>query len=220
MGNMHWPSSAVNASGRGRIRARLLLVLITVTLTQVIIGGVASTDYLLTIDRPLKSDLILVLGGHENPLRVRKAMQLLRNHYGRYLVIDADAVNSWWGITEADLIRTYIAQTDARLAPRIIVCPTTATSTRTEVGTADSCLSPLNPQRVLLVTSDYHTRRALSIFKRGLPQYDWSIVGVQGGADCGMLWWRNPSRVLAIVKEWVKLAYWELVTKWSTRPHD
>ncbi len=46
------------------------------------------------------------------------------------------------------------------------------------------CLSKLNAKRVLIVTSDYHTRRALSIFSELLPQYEWSAVGVVVGTDC------------------------------------
>jgi uncharacterized SAM-binding protein YcdF (DUF218 family) len=75
---------------------------------------------------------------------------------------------------------------------------------------------------VLIVTSDYHTRRAFSIFTARLPHYRWSIADAweayAGGAPQRMPadnWWRNRRWAKTIAEEWQKLIWWELVDRWK-----
>jgi hypothetical protein len=49
------------------------------------------------------------------------------------------------------------------------------------------CLQSLGAHRVLLVTSDYHTRRALMIFRHRLPQYQFSVAAAGNPAQFGRL---------------------------------
>jgi uncharacterized SAM-binding protein YcdF (DUF218 family) len=65
----------------------------------------------------------------------------------------------------------------------------------------------------LLVTSDYHTRRALSTFNRVLPR-DYSIAAVFDAREFGVQWWRHREWAKMNFDEWLKLIWWELVDRW------
>jgi uncharacterized SAM-binding protein YcdF (DUF218 family) len=77
------------------------------------------------------------------------------------------------------------------------------------------CLQPLNVHRVLIVTSDYHTRRALSIYSRRLPQYQWSVAAARNPAQFGNAWWTDREWAKVAFDEWSKLIWWEAVDRWK-----
>jgi uncharacterized SAM-binding protein YcdF (DUF218 family) len=80
-----------------------------------------------------------------------------------------------------------------------------------------NCLGP-SVTRVLLVTSDYHTRRALDTFRRQLPQYHFSIVAVHDNSSFSPIgWWRRRQWAKTTVLEWSKLVWWKLVDRWKDR---
>jgi len=182
--------------------ARLLGVLFGLFAAVV---GSSLCDPLLVVNNAKPSDAILVLGGDEDALRYQKALSLLAAGYGREMVVDANGASTWWGATEADLVERYASAT-----ANVTVCPLTATSTRTEAADANRCLSKLGAKRVLIVTSRYHTRRALSIFSELLPQYQWSVAGVEPPKQASA--WLAMRK--DIMREWCKLLYWELVARW------
>jgi len=71
------------------------------------LGALASTDVFLTVSQPKKSDVILALGGDEFEARFNEGLKLLAMGYAHALIVDADASETWWGSTEADLVRNY-----------------------------------------------------------------------------------------------------------------
>jgi uncharacterized SAM-binding protein YcdF (DUF218 family) len=70
---------------------------------------------------------------------------------------------------------------------------------------------------VLLVTADYHTRRAMSIFSRMLPQYRWSIAAAEDPSIFGKNCWENREWAKHTATEWSKLLWWEEVDRWWRR---
>jgi uncharacterized SAM-binding protein YcdF (DUF218 family) len=196
--------------GEHKVVVRLASVLLLLADLFVALSVLAASGVFLTVDDPRPSDVILVLGGHDDETRYRKGLELLRAGYAGRLVVDADVSGSWFGATEASIIQEYVKLTAGSLAARVIVCPVRANSTRDETVEANSCLTMTQAKRVLLVTSDYHTRRALLIFRTRLPQYEWSVAGAVEDIEPGKRWWRNPSWVKQVAKEWTKLVYWRL----------
>ena len=59
-----------------------------------------------------------------------------------------------------------------------------------EVEVAAPCFLSLDARRILIVTSPYHTRRALAIFRHRLPQYDWSVTAAPDETAYGTDRWR------------------------------
>ena len=69
--------------------------------------------------------------------------------------------------------------------------------------------------RVLLVTSDYHSRRALSVLRQELPQYHWSIAAVHDSSVfLAEHWWQRREWAKTALMEWMKLVWWEAVDRW------
>jgi len=67
---------------------------------------------------------------------------------------------------------------------------------------------------VLLVTSDFHTRRALNVFRREIPEYEYSVAGSHDAAQFGERWWTHRQWAKTFVNEWARLLWWKLVDQW------
>ncbi len=90
----------------------------------------------------------------------------------------------------------------------------TRNSTREEAKEIGKCLKP-PVSKVLLVTSDYHSRRAFSVLRQEFPQYHWSVAAVH---DTSVFraehWWQRREWAKTTVLEWSKLVWWEAVDRW------
>ncbi len=76
------------------------------------------------------------------------------------------------------------------------------------------CLQPLGAHRVLIVTSDHHTRRALAIFRQRLPQYHFSVAAARNPEEFGYAWWTNREWAKVTLNEWTKTLWWQVVDRW------
>jgi uncharacterized SAM-binding protein YcdF (DUF218 family) len=170
----------------------------------------------LVVDHPSPSDTIVVLAGDPGETRVNRGLQALRTGLGRELFIDADNRSLIFGRTLAQIAQSYIQGLPPEQAARIHVCPLTAKSTVAESAEVAQCLAPLRPHQVLIVTSDYHSRRALSVFQRRLPQYGWSVTTSHDETEFRQDYWNNREWLKTTLLEWEKLAYWELVERWRS----
>ncbi|MGA7219862.1 MAG: ElyC/SanA/YdcF family protein [Candidatus Sulfotelmatobacter sp.] len=126
----------------------------------------AKAGAFLIIDSPQPSDVILVLAG-ETDRRPQRALQLLGQAYSRRIVLDVPTNSRLYEFTEIQLAERYVH--DLPEAAAIGICPIDGLSTRDESKDAEKCLQREGAKRVLIVTSDFHTRRALDVFRRELP---------------------------------------------------
>ena len=152
----------------------------------------------MVVDHPEKSDVIVVLGGDSNDVRYWRGIELLRAGYGHQMIVDAGS-QLMYGRTVAEHAADFVARTAGELAPQITVCTIKNDSTLLEAGDLGGCLARLQPtpRMALLVTSDYHTRRALSIISKRLPQYRWSAAAARDDYVFGQPWWTR--------REWAKI---------------
>jgi len=67
---------------------------------------------------------------------------------------------------------------------------------------------------VLLVTSDFHTRRALSVFRHEIPGYEYSVAAARDDAQFGDKWWTHRQWAKTFVNEWLRLIWWSAVDRW------
>ena len=121
-----------------------------------------------------------------------------------------------YGHSYAEQASNFIARSSGVEQSRIVLCTVTNDSTVEESSDVSRCLGRLRPapHSVLLVTNDFHTRRALSIFRSRLPQYRWSAAAVFDSAVFGNLWWQHREWAKTCALEWQKLLWWELVDSW------
>ena len=190
-------------------------------IAAVVIGlGMEYAASVLRVNNPQHADVILVLGGGLDDSRYYRAVELMKQGYADRIVLDAEAGGEKYGKSNADLAAEFL---DRIHAQNTTVCPVYADSTYGETEDVARCLAPLKVSSVLIVTSDYHTRRAFSIFKARLPHYHWSIADSfapyeHGGSPRmpGDNWWKNRRWAKTILEEWQKLAWWELVERWKS----
>jgi uncharacterized SAM-binding protein YcdF (DUF218 family) len=189
------------------IRA-LIIRLVAVAL---VLLALAESGRLLIIDSPRSSDVIVVLAG-ETDKRPARGLDLLRQGFAMQLILDVPADAKLFQWSEFELAQRYVQTLPEARAIR--VCPIYGLSTKAEAQDVSRCLKDIPAKHVLLVTSDYHTRRALSTFRKEVPGYDYTIAAVYDPRQFGTQWWRHREWAKTFVYEWIRLAWWETVDRW------
>lgn len=192
-------------------RRDMRLISLILIAAAVFLLFLANAARFLVIDQPRPSDVILVVAG-ETAYRPARALDLLRRGFGRRLILDVPANADLFGTSELDLAQRYVESLPE--AGSIKICPIYGLSTKAEAHDAGRCLSNSAAENILLVTSDYHTRRALSIFKKELPKHDYSIAAAYDPQQFGVHWWRHREWAKTFLYESLRLGWWELIDRW------
>ena len=169
----------------------------------------------LIVNDAQKSDAIVVLAGDQVDQRYWRALDLLRGGYGHHLLVDA-GTGQVYGQSYLDLAASFIARTAGENASQVSICTVKGDSTKEEAPQVGECLAKLQPppHSVVLVTSDYHTRRALSVFRQRLPQIRWTAGATRNDFLFGQPWWENREWAKTYLTECEKLLWWELWDRW------
>jgi len=175
----------------------------------VVLGATAGR--MLVLNAPERSDVIVVLAG-ETDLRPIRGRELLRQGYGRRLMIDVPAKTKIYDFTQVQLAEKYVQSLPE--AASITICPIEGLSTRDESHDVEQCLRRETGDRVLLVTSEFHTRRALSIFRHEVRGKTFSVAMVRDEKQFGVRWWRHREWAKTCVDEWLKVIWWQGVERW------
>ncbi len=182
-----------------------------VVLALVLIWMVARSGRFLVIDEPRKSDTMVVLAG-ETDRRPARALDLLAQGYASRMVLDVPAGATAYGTTYVELARRWVDSLPQ--APAISICPIAGLSTKAESMEADACVRQLGGNSILIVTSDFHTRRALGIFRHEMKGRTFSVAAARDPAQFGESWWWHRQWAKTNVDEWLRLLWWELVDRW------
>jgi uncharacterized SAM-binding protein YcdF (DUF218 family) len=194
-----------------------------VRVSWLFIAGIVSLMLLILVQRSgrflvvqqlQKADVIVVLAGDLNDRRYWTGIQLLQGDYGRELFVDAVDTTVIFGHSYADWARQFVGETTSGPPFQVRVCPIREDSTVGETKYVRECLRGENVKTVLLVTSDYHTRRALSIFQTRLPEYRWHVAAASDPTQFGTRWWQHRQWAKRAAEEWEKLLWWEFVERW------
>jgi len=177
----------------------LLAVLIAVFL----LSGAGS---FLIVNAPEPSDVIVALNG-----QWPKALQLQEQGLAPRILIDADASHPMYGTTEAELLADFMQHT--RL-PAAEICATSGDSTFDEAADVQRCLRRLDATSALIVTSDFDTRCTLSIFRKRLPQYRWSIAASSAPYHDADQYWKHRIWAKSVLSAWDDFLWWKLVDQW------
>ena len=165
----------------------------------------------LVVDTPERSDVILVLAG-ETEHRPARGLELLSQGYGRRVVIDVPAAAKTYGFTEVQLAAKYVQ--DLPQAASVEICPIEGLSTKAESHDAERCLAREEGNRILIVTSDFHTRRALSIFRHEVHGKSFSTAAAYDDTQFGTRWWTHRQWAKTWVDEWLRLVWWTAIDRW------
>jgi hypothetical protein len=184
----------------------LILVLAGVTLFVVEAGRI------LVVNAPQKSDLIVVLAG-ETDRRPALALDLLHQGYAPRILLDVPASTRIYDSTLTQIAADYVRKLPG--ASQIAICPIAGLSTRDESHDVATCLSGEHgATRILLVTSDYHSRRALSIFRHDIRGRYFSVAAAHDDSQFGVRWWTHRQWAKICLDEWLRLIWWNAVERW------
>ncbi len=188
------------------IAALCLIVVLAVALNR--------AGSLLVVDTAEKSDVAIVLAGGTDDNRILHGIELLRAGYTRELVIDGEA-GIYLGRPYNDYLQEYISRMPAEIGRHVHICPFTGNSTKLELSGVRQCAMATVPgaSKMLLVTSDFHTRRALSIARRLFPQTYWTVAATSD-PGFGLKWWSQREWAKTCLTEWQKLIWWQLIERW------
>jgi hypothetical protein len=175
------------------------------------VGLAAKAGSFLLVDGPRPSDVILILAG-ETDRRPERALQLLAQGYGRRIVLDVPTNAKIYEFTQIQLAQKYVQ--DLPQGALVSICPIDGLSTKDESKDVEKCLAREGGKTVLIVTSDFHTRRALSVFRRELPGHEYSVAASRDGTQFGVRWWTHRQWAKTLVDEWLRLIWWKTVDQW------
>ena len=193
-------------SSRKRRWPRLMLPLAGVILLALEAGRV------LVVNAPQKSDLIVVLAG-ETDRRPALALDLLHQGYAPRILLDVPASTKIYDSTLTQIAADYVRKLP--VASQIALCPIAGLSTRDESHDVATCLRGEHAAtRILLVTSDYHTRRALSIFRHEIRGKYFSVAAAQDDSQFGIRWWTHRQWAKICLDEWLRLIWWNAIERW------
>lgn len=193
--------------GRGTPVYAVILALV------IIVGALlfATSGGFLMINDPRQTDVIVVLAG-ETEKRPARGLDLLSQGYAPRMLLDVPANSVIFGQDELDIARAYVDQLTQR--DSITICPIVGLSTKTESYDVRRCLANSGAHSILLVTSDYHTRRARSTFQHELKGYRISVAAATDPRQFGSKWWQHRQWAKLNFDEWLRLVWWELVDRW------
>jgi hypothetical protein len=175
------------------------------------VGLAAEAGSFLVVDAPRPSDVILVLAGETNR-RPERALELLAQGYGRRVVLDVPTNAKLYEFTQIQLAQKYVQ--DLPQGALVSICPIDGLSTKDESKDVEKCLAREGAKSVLIVTSDFHTRRALSVFRREIPGHEYSAAAARDEQQFGVRWWRHRQWAKTLVDEWLRLIWWKVVDQW------
>jgi len=177
----------------------------------VLLAWAALAGRFLIVSRVQPSDLIVVLdGGTRN--RLLHGLELLHDGLAPRLVIETGAGSLDWGVPDINLARAWVSKLPEPEPNQVTFCQVSSFSTRQDVSVLQACMD--GAHRVLLVTSEYHTRRALSIFTTLDQSRVYGVAAAREPVYFGAEWWRHREWAKTTFAEWSRLLWWECVDRW------
>ncbi len=179
----------------------------------VLLGFALSAGRILVARDLCKADAILVLQG-EADHRPALALDLLRQGCAPRVLLDASTDTRLYQWTSAQIAEQYVRTLPSAIAGSVSVCAMSALSTVEEATQARRCLDAMGARSVLVVTSEYHTRRALSVFRHSFPGRQIGVAGAVEPDQFGVRWWQHRQWAKIALAEWTRLIWWECVDRW------
>jgi len=162
---------------------------------------------------PEHADAAIVLQGSiaAEKARIAGAIDLLQRGIADRALLSVPK-ESYWGQSIPPVARAYLERNFGRdLTARVDFCETdeTVNSTREEAEAVTSCIRDHHWKSVVIVTSNYHTRRAGIIWRRVTkndPQTHTSIEGVSD-PEFHEPWWHDRRSAKIWLMETTKLMW-------------
>jgi uncharacterized SAM-binding protein YcdF (DUF218 family) len=186
------------------VAALALVVACALFFTQIL---AALGSFLEKSESPQPAGAVFVLAGDPSGNRILKAAMLVREGYAPEVIVSGPQ-QSVYGFYESDLAIAF-AEKAGYPKSYFIRFPSHALSTRDEASAAAAEFHRLALKRVILVTSDYHTRRAGNLFRAAAPDIAFVVVAAPDLHFTPRGWWRDREGRKTFLLEWMKtIAGW------------
>jgi len=182
------------------------LVLLLVFTHRVWLTGLGS--FLVSYDKvPAHADVVVVLAGDGTGERILKAARLARDGVSPLVIVSGP--NDLYGVRESALAIEFAVR--AGFAREQFQAENfDANSTREEAGFLARAARHRGARSVIVVTSDFHTRRAGLIFRRALPDIPVHVVAAPAPPFTPATWWHTRIGRKIFLYEWLKTVAEEL----------
>ncbi|MDX1979140.1 MAG: YdcF family protein [Bryobacteraceae bacterium] len=160
-----------------------------------------SGTFLVAAEEPAKAEVIIVLAGDFTGQRVIRGATLAREGFAPLVLVSGPGRN--YDRNEADLAIEFAVH---RGYPESYFEPVhhRAHSTYEEALNMIAHVRKKGFRRVLLVTSDFHTRRAGRIYRRLAPDFDIRVVAAPTPGFEPSYWWLERESSKTWLYEWQK----------------
>jgi uncharacterized SAM-binding protein YcdF (DUF218 family) len=177
----------------------LLLILILVAFRQRIRGGLG--EFLVVSDPLEHADLIYVFAG---------------DFWGSRVLVGANLGSEGWAprviLSGGRYMDSYACDLSVDFAvqhgyPRSLFIPVRfeAQSTIDEARAIGPTFHRLGAKRIILVTSNFHSRRAEQVFRLFLPEFDFRMEGSPDDTFDPLAWWQKPQQRQLLFSEYQKM---------------
>lgn len=193
-----------------------MLIRILVTFVCVVTLGIVTLDLYLTPDglkactAPAKAgdcaeaDAIVAVSGGHTSVRAAEAIQLYQSGWGNYLIFSG-AARDETGPSNAEVMKQQALQ--AGVPESAIIVEDLARTTHQNAEQTQEILDQYHIQRLIVVTSPYHQRRAgLEFAKRVGDGIEIINHPAKGDPDWPWYWWATPRGWWLAGGEVVKIA--------------
>jgi uncharacterized SAM-binding protein YcdF (DUF218 family) len=190
---------------RRRLAAGLALGALLLFLTRSVwLTGLGS--FLVNAQEPTQADIALVLAGDSRGNRILKAAELVRHGYVPHVLVSGP--DGMYGSHECELEIAFAVRAGYPES-YFLHFENTARSTEEEAAQSAVELRRRGVRRLLLVTSDFHTRRAGKLFRAAMPDLEVVVVAAPDVNFSPGGWWTNREGRKTALYEWMKtVASW------------
>jgi uncharacterized SAM-binding protein YcdF (DUF218 family) len=162
--------------------------------------------WLVRTDPPARADVAVVLAGDRSGYRILKAAEMVRQGYTQTVLVSGP--DEFYGYNEAELAIPFAVRSG--YPPSwFVAAPNQSRSTQEEALAMVDVLRKRSVRTCLLVTSDYHTRRAGKIYRAAAPDVDFRVEGAYTPDFTPATWWHTREGRKLFFLEWTKT-----VTEW------
>lgn len=165
-------------------------------------------EFLVRAEQPQRADLVVVLAGDGYGHRLMRGVDLVREGYAPLILLDGPRVA--YGYDESALAAGWAVKQGVP-AEILATLPMRARSTVAEVKALNVELERRGVKKALIVTSNFHTRRARAVFNRyGLPSIQYIMIAAPDEDFDPADWWLSRDAKKTLLLEYAKLLNWWL----------
>jgi uncharacterized SAM-binding protein YcdF (DUF218 family) len=180
----------------------LACVLAVYFLTPVLLNGMA--EGLIREDRLAKTDVIVALAGDNRCNREKRAAELWRQGWADNVVVSG--MSFAWGFHTGEAARKYVMSLGVPGEKISMISETL--NTRTEARALDDLMRERGWNSAIIVTSAFHSRRAMYTVERAAPGRSFYSSPVPTGSPewTPRAWWSRRDDVYVTVREFTSWA--------------